>query len=322
MRHFTVDAQQALSFLVNQISYIEPVVYQIQYPDIQYQQLIPINTSAPEWAKSISYYTSDKVGAARWFHHEGTDMPRADIARNRYEVGIEMAGIGYGYTLEEIGQSMMIPGMNLTTERADAARRAAQEFIDDKAFSGDSAKGWEGLINNSSVTVVTAPATGAGSSAAWDDKTGDQIAKDVNDALTGVYTASRTIEMADTLLLPVSAMSTVSTKRMGTAGESICVLDWLRNYNVYTQVTGQPLTVRAVRQLDNAGAGGDKGRMVAYRKDPQVVQMHIPMMHRFMPVWQTSTLGFDIPGIFRIGPVEIRRPGAFRYVDGISNYSS
>jgi hypothetical protein len=322
MRHYTIDAQQALSFLVNQISYIEPVVYQIQYPDIQYQQLIPINTSAPEWSKSISYYTSDKVGAARWFHHEGTDMPRADIARNRYEVGIEMAGIGYGYTLEEIGQSMMIPGMNLTTERADAARRAAQEFIDDKAFSGDNAKGWQGLINNSSVTVVTAPASGAGGSAAWDDKTGDQIAKDVNDALSGVYTASRTIEMADTLLLPVSAMSVVSTKRMGTAGETICVLDWLRNYNVYTQVTGQPLTIRAVRQLDNAGAGGDKGRMVAYRKDPQVVQMHIPMMHRFMPVWQTSTLGFDIPGIFRIGPVEIRRPGAFRYVDGISNYTS
>jgi hypothetical protein len=27
---------------------------------------------------------------------------------------------------------------------------------------------------------------------------------------------------------------------------------------------------------------------------------------------------FDIPGIFRLGPVEIRRPGAVRYVDGIT----
>jgi len=322
MRTNAIDAQAALSFVVQQVAYIEPGVYAIQYPDIQYRALIPIDTSAPEWTKSISYYTSDKVGLARWFHHEGTDMPRADIQRSRYEVGVEMAGIGYGYTLEEVGQAMMIPGMNLTAERADAARRASEEFIDDKAFSGDSAKNWQGLINNTSVTVITAPATGTGGSAAWDDKTGDQIAKDVNDALTGVYTASRTVEMADTVLLPVPAMAVVSTKRMGTAGETICVLDWLRNYNVYTQTTGQQLTIRAVRQLDNAGAGGDKGRMVVYRKDPQVLKLHIPMMHRFLPVWQTSTLGFDIPGIFRLGPVEIRRPAAVRYVDGISNYAS
>jgi hypothetical protein len=34
-------------------------------------------------------------------------------------------------------------------------------------------------------------------------------------------------------------------------------------------------------------------------------------------VWQTGPITFDIPGIFRIGGVEIRRPGAVRYVDQI-----
>src|SRR6516225_9797565 len=42
--------QQALGFLVSQISYLEPLVYKVQYPDILYRQLIPIDTSAPEWA--------------------------------------------------------------------------------------------------------------------------------------------------------------------------------------------------------------------------------------------------------------------------------
>jgi len=322
MRNYTVDAQQALSFLVSQIAFIEPEVYAIQYPDVQYAELVPIDTRAPEWAKSVTYYVSDKVGAARWFHHEADDMPRADVERTKFEVGIEMAGIGYGYTLEELGQSMMIPGMNLTTERADAARRAAQEFIDDKAMIGDTAKNMTGLVNNALVTVTNAAATGTGGSAAWSAKTGDQIAQDVNDALTGVYTTSRTIEMANTVLLPVEAMAIISTKRMDQSGSSICVLDWLRNYNVYTQITGQPLLIRAVRQLDDAGVGGDTGRMVVYRKDPQVVKMHIPMMHRFMPIWQRSSIAFDIPGIFRIGGVEIRRPGAVRYVDGITNPTS
>lgn len=322
MRYNTFDAQQAFSFLVQQIGYIEPEVYKIAYPDIQYDQLIPIDSSAPEWVKSITYYSSDKVGAARWFHHEGTDMPRADIARAKFEVGVEMAGIGYGYTLEELGQAAMIPGFRLTTERADAARRAAEEFIEDKAFLGESAKGWYGLLNNPLVTVVNAAGTGTGGSAAWADKTGDQIALDINTILSSIYTTTKTIEYANTLLLPVDAMNTLATKRMDSSGAPQNVLEWIMRYNVFTQTKGQPLVIRAVQQLDNAGAGGDKGRAVAYRRDPQVVKMHIPMKHKFMDVWQTSSIGFDIPGIFRIGGVEIRRPAAVRYLDGVSNYTS
>lgn len=43
------------------------------------------------------------------------------------------------------------------------------------------------------------------------------------------------------------------------------------------------------------------------------------MPHRFLPVWQTGPMWFDVPGIFRFGGLEIRRPGAARYVDGIFN---
>jgi hypothetical protein len=32
---------------------------------------------------------------------------------------------------------------------------------------------------------------------------------------------------------------------------------------------------------------------------------------------QTAPLRFDVPGIFRTGGVEIRRPGSMRYLDGI-----
>jgi hypothetical protein len=99
-------------------------------------------------------------------------------------------------------------------------------------------------------------------------------------------------------------------------GSDMTVLDWLQKYNVYTAQTNQPLTVRAVRGLETAGAGG-VGRMVVYRRDPQVLKFHIPMPHRFLPVWQTGPMVFDVPGIFRTGGVEIRRPGAVRYVDGI-----
>lgn len=319
-RRYAADAQQALGFLISQVSHIEPEVVRIAYPDIQYPMLIPIDTSANEWAKSVTFFSMDKVGQANWFHHLATDMPLADVQRTKFEQGIEMAGIGYRYSLEELGQAMMVPGTNLTVERAESARRAYEEFMDDKALRGDTAKGWTGLLNDANVTVVNAAVVGG--SRAWADKNGDQIAQDINDALSGVYATTLTVEIADTVLLPVTEMTRLGSKRMDSAGSDMSVLKWLRENNVYTQTTGAPLTIRAVRGLENAGVGGDVGRMIVYRRDPRVLKLHLPMAHRFLPVWQTGPLFFDVPGIFRTGGVEIRRPGAVRYVDGISNYAS
>src|ERR1051325_5797080 len=113
MRMNLLDSQQALSFLIQQASHIEAEVYKIQYPDIQYSQLIPIDTSANEWAKSVTFFSMDRIGNAAWFNHMATDMRLADVNRAKFEVGIEMAGIGYRYTLEELGFAQLVPGTNL-----------------------------------------------------------------------------------------------------------------------------------------------------------------------------------------------------------------
>lgn len=310
-----LNDQAALSFLVQQATHIEAEVYKIRYPDLQYKQLIPIDTSANDWAKSVTFYSMDQTGAAAWFHHYATDMRFADVTRAQHEEAIHMAGIGYRYTLQELGFAQQMPGVQLTPERAEAAVRGSEEFVDAKAFTGDASKGWEGLINNSGVTRVDAANDGTGASRLWSTKTSDQIIRDVNDALTAVYTGSLTVEMADTVLLPIAALGILANKRIeSTEGNA---LEWLKKYNVYTQITGRPLDIRGVLGLESAGTAG-VGRMVLYRRDPSVLKMHMPMSHRFLPVWQTGPLIFDVPGIMRLGPVEIRRPASVRYVDGIT----
>ena len=308
--------QDTLGFLISQTAAIEQQAYQIRYPDIQYPQLVPVDTSASEWARTITYFSMDKTGQAAWFTGASSDVPLADVSRDKYEVTIEMAAIGYGYNLEELGQAMMIPGMNLSADRAAAARRAAEEYIDDIVLNGDSNKGWTGLINDTSVTKADAPAASGGSSRAWQDKTPDEIIKDVNDALTGVYSDSRQVEMADTMAIPVEAYTDLASRRL--TDTSMTVMDYVQRANVYTAQTGQPLTIRTIRGLEDAAASS-KGRMIAYRRDPQVLRLHLPMPHRFLPVWQTGPMSFVAPGIFRIGGLEIRRPGAVRYVDQITD---
>jgi len=309
-----IDSQQALGFLTSQASFIEAQVVEVQYPDIQYPDIIPVDTSADEWAKSVTYFSTDKVGKAGWFHAAAKDIHVADVERSKNEVGIELADIGYRYNLEELGQAIRIPGTNLTADRAIAARRAYEEFVDGVATVGDTAKNFKGISNYPGVAQVDAAADGTGGSAAWADKTADLILRDVNDALTGQWVDTKQVELADTVLLPVAAMALIATKRID--GTTMTVLQFLLQNNVFSHVTGRPLTIRAMRGLETAGEGST-GRMVAYRRDPQVLKLHIPMTHRFLAPWQNGPLTYDVPGIFRLAGLEVRRPGAVRYVDGI-----
>lgn len=306
--------QQALGFLISQVSYIEPQVYEIQYPDIQYPEIIPVDTSASAWAKSVTFFSNNKVGRAGWFSARGTDMHFADAERAKFEVGIEMADIGYEYDLEELGQAMLIPGMNLSADRAMAARRAFEEFVDGVVISGDASKNFDGILNYPGITVVDAPNNAGATSTYFSAKTEDEVLTDFNTILTGVFTSTLTVEMADTVLVPYGVLTSLATRRL--PNTDVALLQFLMQNNAYTFMTGKPLTIRGLRGLGN-GATDNSGRMVAYRRDPQVVKFHMPMPHRFLPPMQTGPLVFAVPGIFRIGGLEVRRPGAFRYMDKI-----
>jgi len=312
---YLVDQQAALGFLQSQTAHIESQVVEVQYPDIQYPDIIPVDSTANEWATSVEYYSTDRVGKAGWFHHHAKDIHVADVQRNRHEVSIEMADVGYRYTLQELGTAMMIPGRNLSADRAAAARRAYEEFIDEVALRGDAEKNFHGLINYPGISSALVPAgAGSGTPLNWIGKTPDEILADVNAVLIGMWTSSNTVEMADTILIPPAAMAAIATRRL--TDTQITVLQFLLQNNVYSHTTGRPLVIRAVRGLETAGVGGT-GRMIAYRRDPLVLKLHIPMTHRFLQPFQTAPLVFDVPGIFRLAGLEVRRPGAIRYADGI-----
>jgi len=312
----TRDAQQsAYNFVVAQTSVIEAQVVKVQYPEVQYPDLVPVDTATGnEWVKSITYYSADMVGKADFFHHTALDVPLAELTREKFERGIEMAAIGYRYTLEEVASAMSVPGVNLPSDKATACRRAYEEFVDGIALRGAASKNMQGLINSSLVSATTAPADGTGAATTFASKTNAQVIRDINSALTGIASGTNWLYYADTILLPPGVL-------VGLAGRVIeytqmNLLDWIKTYNVLTVQTGRPITIAGVRGLETAGSGGIS-RMVAYRRDPQVLKMWIPMPHRFLPVWQRGPLVFDVPGIFRIGGVEIRLPAAMRYLDGV-----
>lgn len=306
----TFDAQAGLGFVRNQAAHIETEVNKTVYPEIQYSFLIPVDTSAHPFTRTVTYISSDQFGQARWINGNADDMPIAGNERTQHETKVYTAGIGYGYGFEEVGYAQLT-GMNLQSDDAMAARRAYEEMVERVGLTtGDSEKGFESLIDHSAVTPVAANFGDWSGSAT----TEDQILADFNQAIMQSGADTNYTSYADTLLLPWAKMEFLASVRLGDTSDTL--LKWLRMNNVYTAMTGRELTIRSVRGLETAGAG-NTARMVAYRRNPQVLKLHIPMPHQFLAAWQAGPLRYEVPGVFRLGGLDIRRPAEVQYVDGI-----
>lgn len=294
------DAQATLGFAISQTQHIEAQVMKQEYPAITYATDIPVDTTAPDWATTVGFYTSDIVGKAGWVNgSRADDIPLANTTRELQHKPVHMAGIGYEFGLEEMQQAAML-GRSLSSDGAMAARELYEMFMDDVGYVGDTAIGMQGLLNNTSVTSVAAAQT-------WVLATAAEILTDVNTALTAIMTTTNGIERANSIILDIGNFGLIATRTVNDS-TSMTILEHIKQSNVYTATTGQPLEIKANHRL--------VGKMVAYRKHPDVLKLHIPITHRFIPV-QLHNLQYKVPGYFRTAGVDFRRTQAARYVTGI-----
>lgn len=295
--NFNDAPQAALGFVVSQQTHIESEVLKKPYPAFRYAEFVPVDTSANPFAASVTFITQDMVGKAKIMNGKADDLPLANILREKFEQGVLDGGIGYEFSITEIGQAQMM-GMSLSSEGADAARQAYEALVDEVALPGIT--GVEGLFNMTGISSAAAAATFAAG-------TVDQILAAFNDAITAIWTNSKGIELADTVILPLTQYAFLAGKRIDATSETT-VLDYIARKNIYTAQTGQPLMLAASQHLTN--------KMVVYRRSPEVLKMHMPMPLRFLPP-QLINLNIRVPGMFRFAAVNVRRPVAVRYVTGI-----
>lgn len=291
------DAQAALSFVTSQATSIETQVFSVPYPEIRYAQMIPVDTSAAEFSASVTFFTQDMVGKAKLINGSSDDIPLANLVRTKFEQSILDAGIGYEFSLTEIGQAQMM-GRSLGTEGAAAARLAYEQLVDAVALVGDANN--EGLYATTGITSTAA-------AAAWSGATAAQILADVNAVISRIYAATGGIHLPNTIVLPLAQYALISGKQIDATNQTT-ILDFVRRSNVYTAMTGQPIEIFADVRLTN--------KMVCYKRDPQVLKLHMPMPLRFLAP-QLVNLNVRVPGMFRFAPVSIRQPKAIQYVSGL-----
>lgn len=313
-------ATAALGYVTDQTYRIATEIERVEYPEIDINDLLVVETQGDPWANGVTRFTLDGTGQARWYNGGANTMPLANLNKGRTDFPYELGAMGYEFNLDDVNKSRLA-GINLSDELAYYARQAAEQFIYYTAISGDPLRGILGLINNAGIVQGNVAAVGTGNGAVagtaasrlWANKTPQQVLNDINNLIVAPYNASNQIVMSDTLLLPFTAMQFLDLNVLPNSTETIAT--FIARSNSYTRRTGQPLRMRALRELETAGAGGTR-RMIAYGRNGRVVKFHMPMPFQFLPVWQNGPVNWLVPGIFRIGGTDWIRPAAATYADG------
>jgi len=297
MTMMIMDAPAALGFVLSQRTHLETEVLNRPYPEFKYARMIPVDTSANPYAASVTFFTRDSVGKAKFINASGDDIPYANTTMSKFEQTVMTAGIGAQWSLEEIGAASQL-GISLSTDELDAARMAYERLVDDVAFIGDTGIGVEGLFNTTGIT-----STAAGT--AWNVATSAQIVQQVVDDFTAVRTASLGMETADTLVLPIAQHALIVTKAYGVEG-GLTIEQYLQN--ALSKLMGKPITIESDYRLTN--------KAVIYKRAPDALKLHMPMPLQFIPP-QMFNFKVKTLGMFRFSALNIRKPVTMRYRTGI-----
>jgi hypothetical protein len=301
-----LDANET-SFFARELEHIKTRTYDVVYPELKALSLIPVSTEAGPGAESITYRQYDQLGVAKIISNYADDLPRADVKGKEFTAPVRSIGESYGYNIQEIRAASMT-GKPLEQRRANAARRANDQLVNKIAFFGDTTSGLGGLLSNTNIPIVNVPNDGTGSSTLFKNKTPDQILRDMNNLVNGVFSLTNGVETPDTLVLPIEQFTYISSTPRS-ANSDTTILDYFLKNN--------PLIKRVewANELKGAGVGG-VDVMVAYKRDPDKLTLEIPQPFEQFPV-QEKGLEFVVPCHSRVGGVIVYYPLSIAFGEGI-----
>lgn len=299
------NADSGIAFYISQLAVLDPKIYDVKYRNIIFPEVVPVDTSMPEWIDTVNYISYDAVTMGKFIAANGKDLPQSDIDANISSVPVGYAGNSYGYTLEELrkSQQMRLP---LDVTKARVAYRGAQEHMQRVAWFGDASRGMTGMFNNPNIPLDN-------STVDWATATGQEMVNDMNSLLIKVWSQSANVHVPDTLLLPSDKYAIASSKRMDT-GTDTTVMEFFKRNNLFRDITGQEIEVRPILELQTANTAGTGPRMMAYEKTPDNLVMYNPIPWRPLAP-QPNGLRIEVSAEYKISGVEFRYPGSAAYRD-------
>ncbi len=294
--------------ITRQLLYVKAQTYDIKYPTQKARMFIPQSHDVPTGAEQWSYWTYDSYGMAKIIANYATDFPDVDVKVFETFQKIAPLGVSYTYTVQDMRRIAMMAAMgtqrggNIDVKRANRARMAIEQAIDDLAAVGSPDAGFEGFINNANVPVLAAP-TGN-----WKTATPLQIIGDLNAGWQTIMNTTQQVEIPDTWLFAPESFNVITGQPFSTFG-NMTTAKWFIENNPHINDMDQWY------KLSLADADGTGPRNVCYRRDENAVFMEIPQeFEQFAP--QLEGMQYTVPCHARMGGVAWPYPLSALYMDG------
>jgi hypothetical protein len=293
-----------LGFYISQLANLESKIYEAKYTNINFAEMIPINSSVPEWADSWDYISYDSVTMGKFIGSSADDLPSVSLSANKTSVPIGYAGNSFDYSLDELRKTQQLR-MPVDATKGRAAFRGSQEHTQRVAYFGDSNRGMTGLFNNANLAVDN-------STVNWATATGQEIVDDMNSLLIKVWIDSANTHLPNALAIDSSRYAIITSRRMDT-GTDTTIMQFFMQNNLFTTTTGQQLRIFPRLQLVGAGVGG-KDRMLAYELNDDNLGMVNPIPWRALAP-QMKGLMIKVPCEYKLSGVDFRYPFSAAYRD-------
>lgn len=285
-------------FVARELEYVKAKVWEDKYRPHKAFELIPVESDVHPGAKNVVWYEEALAGVAKIVSSYADDLPQSDVGtRENTRTILTVAG-SFGYSFKDMLASAFT-GRALDAAKARSLKHNIERTIDGVAAIGHTASGITGMLNNASV-ATTSLASGA-----WATATADEMLRDMSDCAGAVFSASQGVFEADTLVLPVAEYQIAAQKRLGDTETT--VLQFFLATNPFIK------EVTHWWRLDTAGAAS-VARMVAYRKDPDVLHIEMPMLFDMLDP-QEKNLAAVVPGLAMTAGCIVTRPLAMQYAD-------
>lgn len=297
------DANES-AFVARQLEYMRPGVFAVEYPELKGDRLVPTNTEVDTGAEIYTITITDQVGEVKVSRDLSGVTPMVEVKTSQQSIPVYSMRLGYQYSIQE-ARAAMFARVALIPRKAMATREQMARKLDDMTFVGDTAAGVKGLLNQSSPTVATI-ATGSGGSKLWTLKTADEILADLNAVPTAVVTASKEIEIPDTMVLPLSSLEYIGGRRVGD-GTTESILSYFK------RTTAHIRTVEGTYKAETAGSASAT-RMTVYKRDPVKIELIVPQVFEQFQPQADGTMVTTICHM-RTAGVALYFPGSMQYAD-------
>lgn len=195
---------------------VDAAFFDVEYPEHDWYKLLKedqINNNINPGATTYAARIRDRQGAAAFVgKNENNNIPKVSQTIGAIEIPMAASAVGATLNNEDARQYQFGFNSNLAQDLGECMRTACDNLIEQTTFFGDPSVGFKGFLNYDNITVTNAP-NGAANDTEWTTKTGLEMVKDVNDAITKVWEDSRNVFVPNTVYLPLAQYALISNTR-------------------------------------------------------------------------------------------------------------